>query len=64
MGARAHTMFADVRANTHAQDINAGSHILSAGGSGTHNNYTKSKDGSDFHVVLRHGAWAARRQPA
>ena len=64
MGASAHTMFADVCPNAHAQDINAAAYILCAGRSAAHNNYAKNEGGNDFHVVLPHRAWAAGRQPA
>ena len=64
MGTRAYTMFADMRANAHTQDINAAAHILCAGRSARHNNYAKNKGGNDFHVGLLHRAWAAGRQPA
>jgi hypothetical protein len=60
MGASAHTMFPDMCANAHAQDINAAAYVLSAGRSGAHNK-AKSKDGNDFHGVLRHGACCALR---
>jgi hypothetical protein len=59
MGASAHTMFADMCANAHAQNINTGAYVLGASCSGAHNK-AKSKDGDDFHVVLRHGASCAR----
>lgn len=61
MGAGAHTMCADMCANAHAQDINAAAYILGAGRSGAQYNYAKNKDGSDFHAVLRRGAWGAGR---
>lgn len=54
MGACANAMFADMCAHTHAQNINPGAHILGAGGSGAHNK-AKSKNGDDFHGVLRQG---------
>jgi hypothetical protein len=58
MGASAHTVCADMCANAHAQHINAAAYILGAGRSGAHDN-AKSKDGNDFHGVLRHGASCA-----
>jgi len=64
MGASAHTMFADMCANAHTQDINAAAYILCAGRSAGHNNYAKNKGGNDFHVSLLHRACAAGRQPA
>ena len=60
MGASAHTVRADMGTNAHAQHINAAAYILGAGRSGAHNN-AKSKDGSDFHGILRHGALGAGR---
>ena len=63
MGARAHAMCADMRADTHAKNINADPGILGPGASDAHGEHAENKGGGEFHRSSGACARVAGRQP-